>query len=105
RRGTIERSEAGGRDVAGAQWSQIVAAARGMIDGAPVGRIADMPFAGAGRIDLDAPAETGTPQVGAEHGLRRRRTANVAKADEQYGRRARERMHRPQYRGSDGHRA
>ena len=64
--------------------AQVVAALGRVRDRAPVGRLADMPVAGAGRCDDDPVRHAGARRPLAKHALGGRRAADVAQADEQH---------------------
>jgi len=83
----IEREDVGETpEVAGLDLSPLImcdvraVAARGRLR-APVGRMADMPVAGAGGIDIDRQA--GLLGLGAQGRLGKRRAADIAEANEQ----------------------
>ena len=68
-----------GRDLAG----DVVVRVPVRVEGgqrAGVGRVAQVPVAGAGRVDLDPVGEPGVGEARAQHGLPDRRAADVAEA-------------------------
>jgi len=79
----VEPAEVGGLHLPRAQRRQVVAALGGVRDRAVVGGIAGVPLDRAGGVDLDVPAQAGARACRAEHGLRRRRAADVPRADEE----------------------
>src|SRR3546814_13190077 len=76
-------------DVCSSDLVDAVAARGG--DRAAIGRMADVPVAGAGRIDLDAAVEPGLAQARTQRALGHRRAADVAQADHQQALRLRHR--------------
>ena len=78
-----EARKIGGRHLAAAIAGNVDAVGAGDRLGAPVGRLADVPVAGAGGVDLDVEADP--LRLMAERRLGERRTADVAEADEQDG--------------------
>jgi hypothetical protein len=82
RENPTETLEIGSSDLAAAQPRQIVAEPACGLDRAPIRRRADVPLANTGRIREDSVSESLLRARGAKHAFRRRRTTNVAEADE-----------------------